>query len=88
MCLLLFADDLAILAISKQGLEDKIDLLEKYWKDWGLKRNLKKTKILTFDKQGAVVNRHKFYFQVDLNFQSVLLPRVHFHTFRKETYGC
>ena len=59
---LLFADNLAILALSKQDLQDKIDLLEKYCKDWGLKLNLKKTKILIFNKQGAAVKWHKFYF--------------------------
>ena len=60
---LLFADDLAILALSKPGHQDKIDLLEKNCEDWGLKLNLKKTKILIFNKQGAVVKSHKFYFQ-------------------------
>ena len=52
---LLFSDDLGILALSKQGLQDKIDLLQKYCKDWGLKLNLKKTKILIFNKLGPVV---------------------------------
>ena len=52
---LLFSDDLGILALSKQGLHDKIDLLQKYCKDWGLKLNLKKAKILIFNKLGAVV---------------------------------
>ena len=60
---LLFADDLAILALSKQGHQNKIDLLEKHCKDWGLKLNLKKTKILIFNRQGAVVKWQKFYFQ-------------------------
>lgn len=41
----LFAYDLATLALSKQGLQDKINLLEKKCKNWGLKLNLKKTKI-------------------------------------------
>lgn len=53
--LLLFSDDLGILALSKQGFQDKINLLQKYCKDWGLKLNLKKTKIIIFNKLGAVV---------------------------------
>ena len=61
--LLFFADYLAILELSMQGLQDKIDLLEKYCKIWGLKVNLKKTTILIFNKQGAVTKRHKFHFQ-------------------------
>ena len=55
---------LLLLALSKRVLQDKIELLEKYCRDWGLKLNLKKTKILIFNKQGTVVKRHKCYFQV------------------------
>ena len=49
--LLLVVDDFVILALSKQGLQDKIDLLEKYCKDWRVKFYLKESKILIFSKE-------------------------------------
>ena len=58
-----FVDDLAILGLSKQDLQDKTDLLENYCKSWGLKLNLKKSEILIFKKQGAVIKRNKFHFK-------------------------
>ena len=61
--LLLVVDDFVILALSKQGLQDKIDLLEKYCKDWRVKFYLKESKILIFSKQRAAVKRLKVYFK-------------------------
>ena len=61
--LLLVVDDFVILALSKQGLQDKIDLLEKYCKDWRVKFYLKESKILIFSKQRTAVKRLKVYFK-------------------------
>ena len=59
---LLFADDLAIFSLSQKGLQEKIDILEKYCKKWGLEINIKKTKIIVFNKQGANMKKFKFYY--------------------------
>ena len=59
---LLFADDLALLSLSQVGLQNKINILEKYCQEWGLEINIKKTKVMIFNKQGAVMKKFKFYF--------------------------
>ena len=48
---------------TEEILNRELFLCSEICRDWGLKLNLKKTKILIFNKQGAVVKRHKFYFQ-------------------------
>ena len=58
---LLFADDLAILALTKEGLQEKINVVDIFCKKWGLAVNVKKTKILVFNKAGATIKKHKFY---------------------------
>ena len=60
---LLFADDLAIFSLSKNGLQEKLDFLEKYCRQWDLNLNLKKTKVFIFSKQGNTIKKHKFYFR-------------------------
>ena len=42
---LLFADDSAIFSLPKEGLLEKLDLLEKYSLVWGSEVNTKKTKV-------------------------------------------
>jgi hypothetical protein len=51
---LLFADDLTIGSVTVAGLQRGIDNLTKYCKDWSLKFNLKKTKILVCKKGGKL----------------------------------
>ena len=60
---LLFADDLAILPLSKEDLQKRISILQQYSNEWGLESNLSKTKIMIFNKQGATIRKFKFYFQ-------------------------
>lgn len=45
---LLYADDLALLSTTKLGLQTKLDRLQKYCSDWGLKINKAKTKVIVF----------------------------------------
>ena len=45
-----FADDLVILSESPSGLMKSLKCLEKYCNEWGLKINVKKTKVLVFNK--------------------------------------
>lgn len=57
---LLYADDLVLLSTSPEGLQSKLDCLEKYCNDWCLNVNINKTKILTFNKSGKLI-KHNFY---------------------------
>ena len=56
---LLFADDLAIFSLTKNGLQEKLDILEKYCRQWDLNLNLKKTKVIIFNKQGNTIKKKK-----------------------------
>ena len=54
---LLFADDLAILPLSKEDLQKRISILQQYSNEWGLKLNLSKTKIMIFNKQRTTISK-------------------------------
>ena len=60
---LLFADDLVILALTKEDLQEKLQILEDYCDKWGLEVNIKKTKIMIFNKQGSVIRKHQFFYK-------------------------
>ena len=47
---LLYADDIVLLSTTKLGLQNKLDQLQKYCQDWGLKINREKTKVVIFTK--------------------------------------
>ncbi|KAI4885658.1 hypothetical protein NFI96_003646 [Prochilodus magdalenae] len=48
---LLYADDLVLLSPSSQGLQQHLDLLEQYCQNWALAVNMKKTKVMVFQKK-------------------------------------
>ena len=48
--LLLFADDLVLLANSESGLQNAMDRLDEFCKTWDLKINIEKTKVVIFNK--------------------------------------
>ena len=56
---LMYADDLILLSTSAQGLQAKLDILDKYCKDWCLNINTSKTKVMIFNKAGRTLS-HKF----------------------------
>ena len=60
---LLFADDLAILSLAKEDLQKRISILQQYSNERGIEINLRKTKIIIFNKQGATITKFKFYLQ-------------------------
>ena len=60
---LLFADDLTFFSLSRKKLQNKINILEEYCYNWGLELNIKKTKIIIFNKQGANIKKFKFYYR-------------------------
>ena len=51
---LLWADDLFLLSITASELQDKLDILAKFCKDWGLSVNIKKTKVIMFSRGGRL----------------------------------
>jgi hypothetical protein len=48
---LLFADDLAVSSCSSNGLQKEIDQIVRHCKEWNFKCNLRKSKILVFQKK-------------------------------------
>ena len=59
---LMYADDIVIMSTSAEGLQQRISILEKYCSDWCMKVNIKKTKIMIFNKAGRKI-QFKFTFQ-------------------------
>ena len=57
----MYADDLVLLSESSAGLQASLDKLELYTEKWGLKLNLKKTKVMIFHKTRKLGNE-TFYF--------------------------
>jgi hypothetical protein len=58
---LMFADDLVTGSFTVNGLQRRIDQMVKYYGDWNLKCNLKKTKILVFKKGGKLKKNEKWF---------------------------
>lgn len=56
---LMYADDIILLSKSAKGLQEKLDILNTYCKDWCLTVNTSKTKILIFNKAGRLI-KHSF----------------------------
>lgn len=54
---LMYADDIVIFSSSPVGLQNKLNLLEKCCADWGMKVNIKKTKIIIFNKAGRLIKK-------------------------------
>ena len=61
---LLWADDLALLALDEISLQENLDILNQYCKKWGLEVNLKKTKCMRFGQSKPSVT-HKFTIGAD-----------------------
>jgi hypothetical protein len=51
---LLFTDDLVIASFTSYGLQKKVEWLDWYCKDWNLRCNLSKFKIMVFKKGGKL----------------------------------
>ena len=60
---LLYADDLIIMSTTHESLQKCITKLEQYCITWKLEVNLKKTKIMIFNKQGALIKKHQFLYK-------------------------
>jgi hypothetical protein len=55
----MYADDIVIFFLSPEGLQNKLFSPESYCDDWGVKVNIKKTKVIIFNKAGRSI-KHKF----------------------------
>ncbi len=60
--LLLYADDIAILASTKEQLQEGLNTLQTYCQKWKLTVNTNKTKIMIFRKGGRLPAALKFYY--------------------------
>ena len=52
---LMYVDDLVLLSDIKEGLQKQIDKLSKYCEQWKLNINLKKTKIMIFNRGNTII---------------------------------
>ena len=55
-----YADDLILLSQSENGLQICLDRLNCYLKKWKMKINIKKTKIIVFNKSGKIFKGQEF----------------------------
>jgi hypothetical protein len=58
---LMYADDLVLLSETPAGLQTCLDRLAAYTEKWGIKLNLKKTKVMIFNSRGKT--RESFFFE-------------------------
>ena len=61
-----YADDLVIMSTCPVSLQKCITKLEQYCTKWRLEVNLKKTKVVIFNKQGSLIKKHKFFYKKQL----------------------
>ena len=57
---LLFPGDLTIFSFTKNELQETLDFLEKYRRQWDLNLNFKKTKVIKFNKQENTIKKLNF----------------------------
>jgi hypothetical protein len=57
---LLFVDDLAVSSFTSNGLQKEIHQIVRYCKEWNLKCNLSKSKIVVFKKGGKLKNTERW----------------------------
>ena len=59
---LLWADDLLLISKTPSGLQNSIDKMHQFYQSMGLQVNIKKTKVMIFNKRGIKLeNRFQFY---------------------------
>ena len=58
---LLYADDMILISTSKEGLQNCLNLLHDYCKQWELTLNAKKTKIVIFNAKGTFIKEEFKY---------------------------
>ena len=63
LCLLLYADDIILLANSAENLQNSLNVLADYCTRWKLTVNTTKTKVMVFRKGGRLSNKLRFLYQ-------------------------
>ena len=64
-----WADDIAIISESKEGLQNSLDHLQRYCQSNKIRVNVKKTKCMVFNKSGKLLRGNNFHFgneEIDL----------------------
>lgn len=59
---LLYADDMAILSLSKDGLQNSLNKLYTYCTKWELEVSIIKTKIIIFNSSGRLLKGYQFHY--------------------------
>ena len=67
LLLLMYADDIALCADTVGRLQKQINVLEEFCLKWGMKVNMKKTKVLVFRRGGIVRQNEKCFFSQEKN---------------------
>ena len=60
---LFWADDFVLILESKEGLQQHLNVLEKYCKDWKLSVNTDKTQVVIFNKNGKLIKKEKVFYR-------------------------
>ena len=60
---LLYADDLVLLSPTREGLQQSLEILDNFCKNWALKINHQKTKIVIFQKRSK--NEGNYIYTID-----------------------
>ena len=58
---LMYADDIVLLSTSSEGLQQRLNILNEFCKEWCLDLNVSKTKILIFNKAGKLIKDTLYY---------------------------
>ena len=66
---LLWADDLVLMSLSKDGLQQLLNVLFQYCADWGLSVNISKTAVMVFNRSGKLLKE-----SLTLSFGDTQLP--------------
>jgi len=75
---LMYANDVVLLSTSASGLQEKLDILDKFCNDWCLTINTQKTKIMIFNKAGKLI-KQKFLLDKGKIKEDKLNPTDGFH---------
>ena len=62
VCTLLYADDMVLCADTVGRLQAQLDVLENYCNLWGMKVNLKKSKIIVYRNGGIVKSNERWFY--------------------------
>ena len=61
---LFYADDLVLLSSTEQGLQQQLDIVEKYCKNWALAVNMKTANVMIFQKYPSC-QENKYQFTIN-----------------------